>query len=157
MKDFIEKWWAKFKTWFISGEEQARKITKVAISVTNVVKSITDSPIDDVLAEIAKAAIPGKADDVIINKIMQDIPVVLPKIISELTIVDGLLADGTIEQKAEYVLSKIKFSSDGQKNLFAHNLCTSLVQALSDGKFTFGEAVVLSEMVYQEMKKNGEL
>ncbi len=154
MKDFIKKWWFKFKTWFISGEEQARKITEVAISVTDVVKAITDSPLDDILAEVAKAAIPGKADDVIINKIMSEVPIVLPKVISELAIIDGLLADGTVEQKAEYILSKIKFASDEQKNLFAHNLCTALVQALSDGKFTFGEAVVLSEMVYQELKQN---
>ena len=152
MKDFIKKWWSKFKTWFISGEEQAKKITEVAISVTNVVKTITDSPLDDILAEVAKATIPGSS--VIIDKIMSEIPVVLPKVISELSIVDGLLTEGTVEQKAEYVLSKIKFASDEQKNLFAHNLCTALVQAFSDGKFTFGEAVVLSEMVYQELKQN---
>lgn len=157
MKEFIKKMLLKFKSWFISSEEWAKRVTTVAIKITNIVKTIVDSPVDDVVAELLKKAIPGKADDVVIDAALAGLKTALPKIVSELTIVDGLLDGSTVEEKAAYVLGKIKFSSDEQKNEFAHNLCTKLVQFLSDGKLTFGEAAVLSEMVYQELKQNNQL
>ena len=83
--------------------------------------------------------------------------ILLPKLIAEETIVLGLLEGSSVEEKANYVLSKIKFANDEQKDEFAHKFCIRLVLALSDGKITYGEAVILAEMAYQELKRNNQL
>jgi hypothetical protein len=155
--NWIKKVFEKAKAFFTFADEKAKKLTKLAIKVTNAVKIVVDSPVDDILAEIAKRAIPGEADDILINNAMIAINKKLPVIINELVIVDTLLQVEDPVEKAKLILEKIKFASEDQKNQFYHNLASTLISQLSDGKFTFGECCVTAEIIYQEMKKNNEL
>ena len=154
---WIKKALAKIKSLFTIADEKAQKLTKLAIKVTNIVKTITDSPVDDFLAEIIKKVISGTADDVVIDKALGTIKEKLPEVITKLTVIDTALSLTDPYEKANAILAQIKFASDEQKNVFYHSLATTLVSQLSDGKFTFGECCVIAEMVYQEMKKNNEL
>lgn len=154
---WIKKVWEKAKSLFTIADEKAKKLTKLAIKVTNVVKNIVDSPVDDIAAEILKRSIAGNADDIIINNAMITIEKKLPIIINELAIVDSLLNVEDPLEKAKLILEKVKFASEDQKNQFYHNLASTLILQLSDGKFTFGECCIAAEMIYQEMKKNSEL
>lgn len=154
---WIKKLLQKAKPFFTLADEKAKKLTKFAIKVTNVVKTVVDSPVDDIAAEILKRSIAGNADDIIINNAMIAIEKKLPVIISELAIIDSLLNVEDPMEKAKLILEKVKFASEDQKNQFYHNLASTLILQLSDGKFTFGECCIAAEMIYQEMKKNSEL
>ena len=154
---WIKKPFEEAKEWFSFSDEKAKKIARTSIKVTNVVKTIFDSPIPNIGAFILKKAIPGEADDIVIDSLLSKAEILLPKLIAEETIVLGLLEGSSVEEKANYVLSKIKFANDEQKDEFAHKFCIRLVLALSDGKITYGEAVILAEMAYQELKRNNQL
>lgn len=154
---WIKRLIERAESFFTFADDKAKKLTKLAIKITNAVKAIVDSPVDDVLAEIAKKAIAGNADDIIINNAMITIQKKLPVIISELAIVDTLLSVEDPLEKTKLILEKVKFASDDQKNQFYHNLASTLISQLSDGKFTFGECCIAAEIIYQEMKKNSEL
>lgn len=155
--NWIKKLLEKAKSFFTIADEKAKKLTKLAIKITNAVKVVVDSPVDDFAAEILKRSIAGNADDIVINNAMITIQKKLPVIIGELAIIDSLLNVEDPLEKARLILEKVKFASDDQKNQFYHNLASTLIMQLSDGKFTFGECCVAAEMIYQEMKKNSEL
>lgn len=154
---WIKKALLKIKELFTIADEKAQKLTKLAIKITNTVKTIVDSPVDDFIAEVIKKSIIGNADDIIITKVLITLKEKLPGIIIKLNLIDTALSVKDPYEKANVILAQIKFASDQQKNLFYHSLATTLVDQLSDGKFTFGECCVIAEMVYQEMKKNNEL
>ena len=155
--NWIKKAFNKIKALFTIAGAKAQKLTKFAIKVTNVVKEVIDSPIDDIIAEVAKKTIAGTADDVVIDKAMLVVKEKLPSIIIKLNLIDTALSVEDPYEKANAILAQVKFASDEQKNIFYHSLATTLVEQLSDGKFTFGECCIIAEMVYQEMKKNNEL
>ena len=155
--NWIKRIIAKAKALFTIADEKAKKLTKLAIKVTNAVKAVVDTPVDDVIAEILKKAIPGTVDDIIISNALITLNKKLPTIINELVIIDSLLQVKDPVEKAKLILEKIKFASDEQKNQFYHNLSSTLILQLSDGKFTFGECCVTAEIIYQEMKQNKEL
>lgn len=154
---WIKKTLIKIKELFTVADAKAQKLTKFAIKVTNIAKSVIDSPVDDIVAEIVKKSISGNADDVIIDEAMLTIKEKLPSIVIKLNLIDAALSVDDPYEKANAILAQVKFASDDQKNLFYHSLATTLIGQLSDGKFTFGECCVIAEMVYQEMKKNNEL
>lgn len=157
MKQLLKKLWAMAVNFFAGSDQKAKKFTETVIKITNAVKEFVDSPLCDIAAFGLKKAIPGVADDVVIDGILTEADRLLPKIIAQEVIVLGLLENSTVEEKANYVLSKIKFASDLDKNEFYHKFCVRAVLALSDGKLTYGEAVILAEMAYQQLKKNGSL
>ena len=157
MKEFFKKMWIKAIEFLTKSEEKAKKITKLAIKVTNAVKTVVDSPFTDIGAFALKKAIPGEGDDVIIDMLLSKAETELPKLIAQETLVLGLLENASLEEKANFVLNKIKFASDDAKNEFYHKFCVRTVLFLSDGNVSYGEAVILAEMVYQELKKNNQL
>lgn len=157
MKKFLKKLWAIAVDFFTGSEEKAKKFATTVIKMTNAVKAVVDSPLCDVGAILLKKAIPGATDDVIIDTILTKADEILPKLIAQEAIVLGLLENSTVEEKANYVLSKIKFASDIDKDEFYHKFCVRAIVALSDGKLSYGEAVILGEMAYQQLKKNGQL
>jgi hypothetical protein len=154
---FIQKMWNKAKELFTVADDKARKLTKLAIKVTNAIKQVVDSPVDDFIAEVLKMAIHGTADDVVIDRAIVVLNKKLPVIISKLVIIDNLLQITDPYEKAKLIIEQIRFSSEDQKNQFYHLLATTIISQLSDGKLTFGECAVTAEMIYQEMKKNNEL
>lgn len=155
--NFIKRLIKKAKELFVFADEKAKKLTKLAIKVTNAVKVVVDSPVDDMVATVLKTAIKGEADDLVIDKALAQLHKNLPVVISKLAIIDGLLQVEDPIEKANLVIEKIRFASDEQKNQFYHLLATTLISQLSDGKLTFGECVITAEMVYKEMKNNKEL
>lgn len=157
MRKLLKKLWAMAVDFFTGSDEKAKKFTETVIKITNAVKDFIDSPICDIAAFGLKKAIPGVSDDVIIDSVLTEADRLLPKIIAQEAIVLGLLENSTVEEKANFIISKIKFASDLDKNEFYHKFCVRAVLALSDGKLTYGEAVILAEMAYQQLKKNNQL
>ena len=154
MKKFFKEIWLWAVNFVTKNEEKAKKFAKVSITITNAVKTFIDSPLFDLGTLVLKKAIPGEADDILIDSFVEKAQDVLPKLIAQEAIVLGLLENSTIEEKANFVLSKIKFANDIDKDQFYHNLCIKLIVALSDGVVTYSEAVLIAEVVYRQMKLN---
>ena len=114
--NWIKKVLEKAKSLFTIADEKAKKLTKLAIKITNAVKTVVDSPVDDIIAEIAKKSISGTADDTAIDKAMTIIKEKLPSIIIKLNLIDAALSVSDPYEKANAILAQVKFASDDQKN-----------------------------------------
>ena len=154
MKKFFRKIWLLAVNFVTKNEEKAKKFAKVSITITNAVKTLIDSQLFDIGTFVLKKAIPGEADDILIDAFVDKAQDVLPKLIAQEVVVLGLLEGSTLEDKANFVLSKIKFANDIDKDKFYHDLCIKLIVVLSDGVVTFSEAVLIAEVVYRQMKLN---
>lgn len=136
-------------------DSKTKKVLPVAVRVTEAVKKFMDSPYDDMVIRGLQLIIPGKYDDIVISKAFAAVEAVLPQLILKLKYMESIaLSTMSPEAKAIEVIKSIKFSSDEEKNCFAHNLSSLIIQYLSDGKLTIGECFKLSEFIYEEWKKN---
>jgi hypothetical protein len=69
LKEWIKKVWEYIKNLYAQLVDKTRQYVPIAINVVEGVKSVMDSPVDDVVLGIIKVAIKGQADDVIIDKV----------------------------------------------------------------------------------------
>lgn len=109
-----------------------------AVMLVEKVKTYIDNPVADMIDKI----IPGSWD----NKAIETVRTKLPGIIADLR---GVQSTNDIATS----LNDIKFSSDDAKDRFYHNLATAAARILSDGKLSFGDAVVAVQLIYDGIKK----
>lgn len=147
----IGKWIRGIKLWsgikkLISGlDKEAKKLLPIAIAVGENIKKVIDSPVADVLT----ALIPGNVDDVIKLKLRG----FLPKLLLELHMVEAIANIEDENERLNAILAKIKLSSDDANNVFYHGLSALIIEKLSDGDFSFSDAVVVSEYWYTHFTK----
>jgi hypothetical protein len=117
------------------------------VTVTEAIKNFdTKNPI---AADILTSIIPGELDDTIKNKIRAE----LPKIVTELKLVDATLS---LKDPNEIMLAAVKVIQqlDGDySNAFLHNLSILVAQVAADGKLSWGDAILLVEWYYQNFTK----
>lgn len=130
-----------------------KKLVPIAIAIVQGVKTVMDSPVDDVIAEIIKKAIPGKADDVLIDKITVTVQEWIPKILLELKLIESINnIEGTNEQ-LKAILNQLKLSSDETKNIVYHGLATLILEKLADGELSWSDSIMVSEYYYKNVLK----
>ena len=112
-------------------------------------KNINNSTEGDAIAAVITAVIPGKKDDVIVAMVRNFLKDILPKVAVELKIVDSIRGIKDPSEQLKAICNAINISSSDYKNSTYHALATMIINYLSDGKITWGEAVALAEYYYQ--------
>jgi hypothetical protein len=151
---FLRKLWAAIANLFHKVEDEARIFVPIAIKVVEGLKAVIDSPVDDVLAAIIKNAIPGDADDKLIDKITGTINTWLPKVLLELNMIDAVVNVEDPNEQLKVILERLKLSSNESKNIFYHGIASLILEKLSDGKFDWTDATAVSEYYYQHAIKD---
>lgn len=118
----------------------------MAVNITNNLKKVVDSPITDLITTI----IPGDIDGKVARSLRKILPVVLEKITMALKLVE---AGASKSEIIEVALTYLREGTKEQKTLFLISFAAELNVVLADGKITFSEAVILSQLIYKEMKK----
>jgi hypothetical protein len=149
LRKFLHKLWLGIRHIFEGIEHELRILVPVAIKVVEGIKAAMDGPVDDVLASIIKHAIPGDADDKFIDKVTSTINSWIPKVLLELNMVDAIANIEDTNEQLQAILDKLKLSSDETKNIFYHGLSSLILEKLSDGKFSWSDAVAVAEYYYQ--------
>lgn len=112
---------------------ELRGAAEKAVMLVQKLKKYIDNPVTN----LASMIIPGDWDSKTIETVREKLP--------------GILADlRGIESTTDVAtaLSDIKFSDDEAKNRFYHNLATAAARLLSDGKLSYGDAVVAVQLIY---------
>jgi len=144
--DFIAGLWKKTTN-------EVKKITPISVNAVNVLKSVNDSFIGDIVETVIASIIPGKADDVFIKMLRERLRVILPKVILQLSIVDSIANTENINEQLKAIVLAINMSPNETKNIYYHSLCVLILEGLADGKLTFSESVQISEYYYTNIYK----
>ena len=135
--------------------KEARKLLPVAIAIGNAVKQAIDNPtsvsgsIVQFLLDAVKQAIPGKADDLIIDGAFEKLKEKLPILLLDMRLINSIADIEDPEERLKAVLAELKFSSDTQYNLFIHDFVILVTNIIADGKITWEEILMIQEAVYK--------
>jgi len=130
------------------------EILPIVIHTIEGLKKITDTYTDEVLLEIIKKSIPGKADDVLIDKVHKAVVDYLPKLIFQLNLVYELNELDSVEYKLKVIMTYIKDMDKESKKMIYHGFASLLIDKMADGKLTWSESVHLSEYAYRRILKH---
>ena len=117
------------------------------------IKAVMDSPVDDIIATIIKNAIPGNADDILIDKITATLKEWLPKILLELNTAESIAIIEDPNARLQAVLDQFKLSSNETKNIFYHGFCSLIIEKLSDGELSWSDSTAIGEYYYKNIAK----
>lgn len=157
LKKTIKGIWSKIKT-FVTNlwsdvNKMADKLCPIAINVVDAIKTVNSSASGDVIELIISKLIPGSADDAIISLVRKWLTENLPKIATDLKIVNSISKIKDKNEQLKAICNAINVSNDETKNVIYHTLASKILEALSDGKITWGEAVMLSQYYYDNKDK----
>lgn len=153
LKTLIKKIWDAIGKFFNRMEDETKRLVPVAIKVVEGVKSVIDSPVDDIIAEVIKKSIKGEVDDIIIDKIKLTVETWIPKILLELKMIESIANIEDTNEQLKVILEQFRFSSDETKNIFYHGLSCLILEKLSDGKLSWSDAIAISEYYYKNVVK----
>lgn len=123
-----------------------RKHAELAVSITERLKQVVDSPVADVVTVL----IPGDVDSVIVARLRKE----LPKVLEKLALATNILKEGeTSSDVIALVLEYLKTANVDAKKMFWVTFAAEVNLVLSDGKITFSEAVIISQLVFNEVNK----
>lgn len=157
LKKTIKGIWSKIKT-FVTNlwsdvNKTADKLCPIAINVVDAIKTVNSSASGDVIELIISKLIPGSADDAIISLVRKWLTENLPKIATDLKIVNSISKIKDKNEQLKAICNAINVSNDETKNVIYHTLASKILEVLSDGKITWGEAVMLSQYYYDNKDK----
>lgn len=159
MKKFLQKLWAGIVDLYDRLVGNTKKVIPLAINIVEAIKKVMDSPVDDVILEIIRLAIPGDADDKMIDKVKDLVEKWLPEILLRLKLADSIAGIEDKNEQLKAILGQLKLSPDAVKNVYYHSLASLILEKLSDGKIQWADAVAIAEYAYQHLivKKDLEL
>ena len=138
---------------FDKADELVERIAPVAINVVEQIKTINETTTGDIIELIITKAIKGEADDLIIRNLRVKLKEKLPEVIEVMRLALNIAKVDDKNLQAKMVLDAINFSPDQIKNAHYHTFCSMLIESISDGKLTWGESVILSQYVYDNLYK----
>jgi hypothetical protein len=150
MKTFLQNILTKIKGFFTKAEDQTKKITLIAIKLTEGLKAIRDGKVDDVVLAIVKYAIPGSGP--LVDSAMAFVDKYLPTTILSLKMVNSIANITDRNEQMKAILALFQFSEDIEKNAAYHDFCAKAIFCLSDGKLTWSECVYLAQSGYEDFK-----
>lgn len=121
------------------------KITSnTAVLIVGKIKNIVESEAVDVAVDL----IPGQVDNLIVDKARLIIPIVIKK----LSLASGIIQESNTnsEAVAKFVEHLRSLNPEGRKAFWV-TLAAELNIALSDGKLSFAEGVILTQLIYKEL------
>jgi hypothetical protein len=153
MKKLLSKIWNTIRNLYDSLVGNTRKYVPVAIRIVEAIKSVVDSPVDDIVLGIIKLAIPGTTDDKLIDKVKETVEKWLPKILLELRLVDSISTIEDPNEQLKAILAQLKLSSDETQAIVYHGLASLILEKLSDGELSWSDSVAISEYYYKHIHK----
>jgi hypothetical protein len=146
---FLKKLWKQIRSLFQSIPAELKAAIHIGVTVTENIKTFTDSPAADVLT----ALIPGNVDDVVIARLRT----ALPQLLTELKLTDQCASDTTINALTQCGIKELQSLSTETKKPFLHSLSILLAQVAADGKLTWEDGVYLLEWYYQQQFKSANI
>lgn len=150
MKKFLQTILLKVKNLFRKAEDEAKKWTIIAIKLTEGLKAVLDSPVDDVFVSILKAANLGAGE--FAEKLIQIMKDHLPTSILTLKMLKSIANIEDEQEQLKAILGLFKLSPDVEKNAAYHDFCAKAIYCLADGKLTWSECVYLAQSGYEDFK-----
>ncbi|MDN5287708.1 MAG: hypothetical protein JWR38_3982 [Mucilaginibacter sp.] len=142
---FITKLWNQIKNLFSSLPNELKIAVQIGIVITENIKTLVDSSTADILTAI----IPGNIDNIIRDKLKQLLPVLL----YELKLVESSLALTQPDAIVKAAIEAIKTLDRNIRPGVLHHLSVLIIQAASDGKLSWSDAVYLSQWYYEQKFK----
>jgi hypothetical protein len=126
--------------------EHFKGVAKIAVEITTKLKFIVESEALDVVVDL----IPGDLD----NKILDKIRIILPQVIKRVSLVAGIVSESDSNSEAiqKFIAHLRSLNPEGRKAFWV-TFAAEMNIALSDGKLTFAEAVILTQLTYTELIK----
>jgi len=126
--------------------EHFKGVAKIAVEITTKLKFIVESEALDVAVDL----IPGNLD----NKILDKIRIILPQVIKRVSLVAGIVSESDSNSEAiqKFIAHLRSLNPEGRKAFWV-TFAAEMNIALSDGKLTFAEAVILTQLTYTELIK----
>jgi len=153
MKKLLKRFWKGIKKAFHKLRTKAKHILPVAIKITEGVKKVMDSPVDDIVASIITNAIPGNADDILVKKVTQFVEKELPGLLIKLKLINSVAGIEDPNEQLKAIIAQLKISDKEPLNIYLHTVSAKAIEFLSDSKISWSEAVILSEIEYVETKE----
>lgn len=152
MKKLLDKVFSFIKKIYAKLVDETKEHIPVAINVVEAVKKVMDSQVDDIILNVLKVTLPNLpiSQVEIVKKKIEDH---LPKLLLELNLINTVANEEDINKQLQMVLDALKLSSDDVKAEKYHTLASKILVILSDGKVTWGEAVMFTEWYYQTYVK----
>ena len=149
MKKILKAIGGFFQKVFAGQFHWLKKNSHLSVSITERLKQLVENPSLNILATI----IPGNIDD----KVLYQLQKLVPKVAEQIAIAHGIIQasesnTNMVAAITEYLKGKVK----DDRAAFWVEFSARLNVALSDGKLTFGEGVLLAQMVYLENKGAGK-
>jgi len=150
MKTFLQNILAKIKGLFSKAEDQTKKLTLIAIKLTEGLKAVRDGQVDDIVLSIVKSALPASSPWIDVATAFVD--KYLPTTILSLRMVNSIANITDPAEQLKAILVQFKLSDDVEKNAAYHDFCTKAIFCLADGKLTWSECVYLAQSGYEDFK-----
>ena len=132
-------------------DDKTKVLAPIAIKVVQGVKIVMDSPADNVLLFLADYGLKGVVDPDTIKKVNDTIKAWLPKVLTELTMVNTIAGMADPNQQLQAIFANLKLSSNETKAIVYRGLAALILQKLSDGKLTLSEVGEIAEYYYQNI------
>jgi hypothetical protein len=121
---------------------------EVAIKVTNILKSVVQSPVTGFLVSLT----PTKSDDILLAKAKILVPSVAVNVALAMSIIkEADLVAGDPDQALALILDRIRLHLPEEgKAIFYRELSGKIAEALSDGRLSSAEAVGIVQLVFKK-------
>jgi hypothetical protein len=144
MKNLFEKIKGFVQNLFQTVFDFARKNSGIAVTVVENIKWAVNHP----YADIITALIPGDVD----NQVVRTLRRVLPKVAFKLALAHRIVNENdTNTDVIEAIINYLKDAHPEAKTSFYVMFAAELNLALPDGKITISEAIILSQIAYNEL------
>ena len=132
-------------------DAETKILAPITFKAVQGIKTLLDSPVDNVLVFLADFALKGIVDPATIKNVNDTIKAWLPKVLTELTMISSIAGMTDPNQHLNAIFANLKLSSDETKAIVYRGLAALILQKLSDGKLTLAEAGDIAEYYYQNV------
>lgn len=148
MKKLLLKLWSFILKMISKIDDKVDELIPVATHVVEAVKKAVENPAFDITTQVVKNLIPGKTDDVIIDKAVLIARKYIPEISLRLQIIDQISDVEDPREQLIEIFGKLQDVSSQTWQKFCSQLAQQITIDMADGKITWGEAGVYVELYY---------
>lgn len=153
LKKFLARIWAFIAALWKQVDALVEKVAPIAINIVDQVKKINESTTGDIIEMIITAVIPGNADEKVIKAIREKLKEILPKVLLGLNMSEAIAQIEDPNEQLKAIILRINMSPDEQKNAYYHTLSVMILNAVSDGKLSWSESILIAEYYYINIHK----
>ena len=153
----IKQLFLKIKLFIIQIWDKAdglvERIAPIAINVVEQIKQVNESTAGDVIELIISKSIKGKADDLIIRQVRDQLRKRLPEVLEIMRLSMNIAKVDDKNLQVKMIIDAINLSPDEIRNAYYHTFCAMILEKISDGKLTWSESVMIAEYYYNKIYK----